>query len=120
MGRKIAFNLLLRKEGSINEPTFFAAGEELPDWAEKLVGDHVFGDSQTPAPKSGVKTGLPSVPEAQEEEPESMEAPPFDAHVSKWRQYANHLGLNIPAKGIGRDEIQEKVRAAFPEMLPEE
>lgn len=35
---------------------FFKAGSDLPEWAQKLVGDHVYEDGEAPAPTTSTRT----------------------------------------------------------------
>jgi hypothetical protein len=79
MARKLAYSVLAR-ETELNDKKrpelgshtvreeFFEAGSELPEWAQKVVGEHVYAadESASEAPAEDV---APSEPEAPAESP---------------------------------------------------
>ncbi|HEY9265502.1 MAG TPA: hypothetical protein VIQ11_12950 [Mycobacterium sp.] len=77
-------------------PTVLLAGEDVPDWAEELIGDHLIAkaaemgtdaDGDELPPKSGKGSG-----------------------VEAWATYADAKGIAYP-EGANRDEIIAAVEA---------
>lgn len=115
---KTRVRLALRQNPPLGKTHLFAPGDELPDWAIALVGEHVFKEQEEPKPKAAKKAGLPSAPVAEPQAEAALEAPEIGAHVTKWRAYSERLGIPVP-KGTSRDEIQKNIQEKMPDMMPE-
>lgn len=119
MGRIVKYNVFVRKDPPSGPVTALRKGDEAPEWAEALLGDHVFqeaGEGETP--KRAARP-LPTLPKKEEKKPEPTVAPELGAHVSKWRSFAAKIGIDVP-KGTARDEIIEMVRDKNPDLIEED
>jgi hypothetical protein len=79
-------------------PVSLLKGQEIPDWAEGLVGDHLVDQVQPAAPA---------------ETPAVDEMPPTSGKgsgIEAWAGYANAKGIAYP-EGANRDEIIAAVQA---------
>lgn len=126
MSRVLKHNVVLRKDLN-SVPVTFLKGQSLPDWAEGLVGDHLFEDM---SPYDGVskpvalhartpkKTGLPSSPasEKKTETPkETNEVPKRNASRQTWKKFAEKNGIDVPTEA-SREDIVSLVEAKFPDL----
>lgn len=109
MGRVLKQNVVLRQ--SLTSPVYsFRKGEELPDWAADLVGDHVFEEKQAePAFSRVKKTGLPSAPPVKEEKKE-IEVPGRSSAKAKWAAFLDESGIEYP-EDASRDDMIEIAEA---------
>jgi len=126
MSRVLKQNVVLRKD--LNSfPVTFLKGQSLPDWAEKMVGDHLFKES---TPYDGIskpvalhartqeKTGLPSAPVVEkkvETHKETNEVPKRNASRQTWKKFAEKNGINVPTEA-SREDIVSLVEAKFPDL----
>lgn len=115
MARVLKHNVTLRKNPPTGEIVTLLSGQNLPDWAEGMVGDHLFTDEPTPVKAKPADKPLPREPEKELEEVEKVEMPDKGAHISKWRKFAESLGMKV-AKGTTRDEIQGMVFSQYPDL----
>lgn len=117
MGKILKRNVVVRQDYR-SRPQAFKAGDELPEWAEALVGAHVFEapavvDKARPVTK---KTGLPSAPAPKAEKPkETNTVPQRSASKATWKKFAEKNGIDVPADA-GRDDIVALVAVKFPEL----
>ena len=125
MSKVLKHNVVLRKSLS-SSPQTFLKGESLPEWAEKLVGNHVFeslapynGSSNPVAINVGKKKGS-SAPEAKPievaPEAEELKVPSKRASRATWKAFAERLGVSFPADA-GRDDIVDLVEASHPDLF---
>ena len=114
MGRVLKHNVTLRQ--TLTSPVYsFLAGEELPDWADGLVGDHLFTETEKePVFKRVRKTGLPSAPEVPEEKKE-LKVPGRSAAKAKWVQFLTDAGVEFP-EDASRDDLVEIAEKAMPDL----
>lgn len=121
MGRTLKQNVVLRRNPPVGPLTTLKAGETVPDWAEDLVGEHLFEDGQgdVAAPKE-VDRSLISLPENPPEPEEELKVPKRTAAAATWRKFAtDQAKVKLPAKAT-RDEIIEKVLESHPDLeIPE-
>lgn len=122
MGRVLKHNTMLRRNPPNGEITVLKAGDELPDWAEGRVGEHLFEDARGSRiePKE-VERKLPSHPVVEPEEEPELKVPTRKAGAPTWRKFAKEAGIiDLPAKAT-RDEIIEKVLEHNPDLeIPED
>jgi hypothetical protein len=69
----------------------FEAGEELPEWAQAHVGDHVYEDEFS---DDGSQEAAPG------------EKPAGNASLEAWQSYAASQGVDV--EGKSRDEIRDQ------------
>ena len=114
MARVLKHNVTLRQ--SLTSPVYsFLAGEELPDWAEGLVGEHLFTDEEKePVFKRVRKTGLPSAP-VKVEEPKELEVPARGSSKAKWVSFLTEAGVDFPEEA-SRDDLVEIAERALPDL----
>lgn len=120
MGRVLKHNTVVRRNPPIGELTVLKAGETVPDWAENLVGDHLFEDDRggVAAPKE-VDRSLVQLPEEPPQPEEELKVPKRNAAAATWRKFAKEASVTLPAKAT-RDEIIEKVLESYPDLeIPE-
>ena len=117
MGKTLKRNVTVRKDYR-SRPQAFKAGEELPEWAESLVGAHLFKEPAVTEKGRPVtkKTGLPSAPAPKvEKTEETNEVPQRSASKATWKKFAEKNGIEVPADA-GRDDIVALVAVKFPEL----
>lgn len=119
MGKVLKRAVALRPNTSSRVEVFFA-GQELPDWAENLVGEHLFTEEKTPNPSQvgPKKTGLPTPPPKEEVKPAATkrsEVPSKSASKATWKKFADQHGVEVP-EDASRDDIVLRVEAKFPEL----
>lgn len=116
MGKKLTVNVFLPDpDEAVGSLVSFKAGEELPAWAEKLVGDHVFADQSKPE-KTSPRGKIPS---AKKESPAPVEhkIPSPKEGIAKWKSFAkNAAGIDDLPQSITREEIIERVREVMPDL----
>jgi hypothetical protein len=81
-------------------PTVLLSGDEVPDWAAELIGDHLLASA---ADKEGDQTP----------DPDADALPPTSGRgsgVEAWQKYADGKGIAYP-EGASRDEIIAAVEA---------
>lgn len=90
----------------------FTRGEELPEWAAPLVGDHVYEPGEAPTSASPAPAEQPvEDPEPQREpEPQNKpERPAGNASADAWRAYAEALGANPEdVADMSRNELRDR------------
>ena len=118
MGRIVKCNVLVRKDPPSGPVTALRKGDEAPEWAESLLGEHIFQDAEEAETPKRAARPLPTLPKKEEKKPEPTVAPEPGAHVSKWRSFATKIGIDVP-KGTARDEIIEMVREMNPDLIAE-
>lgn len=121
MANVLKQNVMLQRNPPAGEVTSFKAGDTLPDWAEDLVGKHVFEDGRgdVAAPKE-VDRKLVEVPEPEAEPETELKVPSRKAAAATWRKFAKEAGVEVPAKAT-RDEIIEKILENNPDLeIPED
>lgn len=117
MGKTLKRNVIVRKDHR-SRPQAFKAGEELPEWAEALVGAHLFEEPAVTEKGRPVtkKTGLPSAPAPKVEKTEEInKVPQRSASKATWKKFAEKNGIEVPADA-GRDDIVALVAVKFPEL----
>ena len=109
MGRVLKQNVVLRQ--SLTSPVYsFHKGEELPDWAADLVGDHVYEEKQAEPTFTRVKkTGLPSAPTPKVEKKE-IEVPSSNSAKAKWAAFLDESGIEYP-EDASRDDMIKIAKA---------
>ena len=114
MGKTLKHNIMLRQ--SLTSPVHsFVAGEELPEWAEALVGKHVFEEAEAaPDFRRVKKTGLPSAPPVVEEAKE-LEVPAGNASRASWAKFLTEAGVEYP-EDCSRDDLKDIAAKALPEL----
>lgn len=120
MGKKLTVNIFLpNPDGALGSLESFKAGEELPAWAEELVGDHVFEDPAKPAP-SAPRGRIPSV-EKKKQEQVRQDIPTAKAGIAKWKSFAKNVAnIDDLPQSITREEIIERVIEVMPNLeIPE-
>ena len=121
MGRRLAYSVIVREvepvhpdrpELGVNllrEETFLA-GQTLPGWAQKCVGDHVYELDEDD----------PDVDDQQADDPgqqgdgagDQTEAPSGNASTEEWAAYALSKGATAEQiDGLGRDQLREQFGA---------
>lgn len=115
MGKVLKHNVFLTNpETPYESATAFLKGDELPDWAKGLVGDHVFEDE--PKAEPAPRRGKVPTPKKAEETKVNLEVPDADAGIATWRKFAKaYAGLTFP-QSITRDEIFAAIKEAKPEF----
>ncbi len=100
MARKLAYTVVVRQtelvdkdhpamgQRVLREETFLA-GQELPAWAAKCVGDHVYGDNEDDGQAAPAE-----------------EKPAGNASLEAWQLYAADQGVDV--EGKSRDEIRDQ------------
>lgn len=115
MGRKLTQNVFLPNPDSTVGPLIaFLAGDELPEWAQELVGDHVY---EKPKEKVETKKGkIPSVPK-KEEEPAEFEVPLAKASLPAWKSFAKKAyKLEGFPQNITREEVIAEILRVDPSL----
>lgn len=117
MGRVLKHSVLVRKNPPVGELVLLEAGQELPDWAEGRVGEHVFEDGKAEEAKttSAPKPSLPKRQPEVEPEPEKLEVPHRGAHHTKWRKFLESVGVDVPT-GTSREEMIEIAEEKHPDI----
>jgi hypothetical protein len=107
MARRLAFTVHVRVPGDEYRHEVFLRGEELPEWAVPLVGDHVYEpgeapSSASPAPVVPVEAPVPAP------EPNQPERPAGNASAEVWREYAVSLGAERgDVADLSRNELRD-------------
>jgi hypothetical protein len=81
-------------------PTVLLAGEQVPEWAEGLIGDHLIANATDEE-------------DEQAPDPDGDDLPPTSGKgsgVEAWAKYADTNGIAYP-EGANRDEIIAAVQA---------
>lgn len=110
MGRKLAYTVHVNRTKPVDPDKpdgeqylvgteIFERGSELPKWAAKLVGDHVYeADDSTPEPVA-----------PNGERDETVEIPAGNASLEAWQEYARSQGLSdADLEGKGRDDLRDQ------------
>lgn len=115
MARRLAFTVHVRVPGDEYRHEVFLRGEELPEWAAPLVGDHVYEpgeapSSASPAPVVPVEAPVPAPEPNPEPEPvHTPERPAGNASAEVWREYAVALGADRgDVADLSRNELREQ------------
>lgn len=119
MGRIVKYNVFVRKDPPSGPVTALRKGDEAPEWAEALLGEHVFQEETEVEKPTRASRPLPTLTAKEDEKPEPTVAPELGAHVSKWRSFATKIGIDVP-KGTARDEIIEMVRDKHPDLIADD
>ena len=119
MGRIVKYNVFVRKDPPSGPVTALRKGDEAPEWAESILGEHIFQEAEEAESLKRSSRPLPTLPKKEEKKPEPTVAPEPGAHVSKWRSFAAKIGIDVP-KGTARDEIIEMVRDKHPDLIAED
>lgn len=108
MGRVVKHNVVFRGGAPDFDLVSVLAGQELPEWAEGLVGDHVFQapEEKKPAPKKD--RSLPSPAPREKPKPEKVTVPHRGAAKARWVTFADTSRVKY-AKNASRDDIIEAV-----------
>lgn len=88
----------------------FLRGEELPEWAAPLVGDHVYepGEAPTSASPAPVAPVEPPAPAPAPEPVSKPERPAGNASAEVWREYAVALGAERgDVAEMNRNELRD-------------
>ncbi|MGZ6852471.1 MAG: hypothetical protein ACXVGC_00150 [Mycobacteriaceae bacterium] len=117
MGRKLAYTVHVSETAPVDKDNpeageyvvrteMFERGTELPEWAAKHVGDHVYeADDSTPAevaPNGAADRRGPNSPDGDT----AAEKPAGNASLEAWQQYAAAQGVDV--EGKSRDEIRDQ------------
>lgn len=115
MGKVLKHNVFLTNpETPFESATAFLKGDELPDWAEGLVGDHVF--EEAPKAEPAPRKGKVPTPKKAEEANVTLEVPDAQAGIATWKKFAKaYAGLSFP-QSITREEIFAAIKEAKPEF----
>ena len=119
MGKVLKRNVALRRSTASRVEVFFA-GQEPPDWAAGLVGEHLFTEETKAEPKTvgPKKTGLPEGTPKEAAKPadtKRSEVPSRSASKAAWKKFADQHGVDVP-EDASRDDIVLRVEAKFPEL----
>ncbi len=96
---KLKENTVVVDESGAARP--LAAGDEVPRWAVKQVGEHLLEETRSARrSRSSSGSGSGDGSETPEEPPRGGEGATEEA----WRAYAEALGVEVP-DGAGRDDI---------------
>lgn len=114
MGKILKHNITLRQDEPYGEVVSLLKGTELPDWAESLVGEHVFEEFVDEEPKRQSRE-IPTVKKKAEEKPENP-VPSRGASVPEWKSFAKKAGIKDIPTSITRDELIAKVEEEFPDI----
>ena len=108
MGRKLAYTVHVNKfepvdpdkpdgEQYVASTEIFERGAELPKWAAKLVGDHVYeADESEPEPVA-----------PNGERDDIVDPPAGNASLEAWQEYARSRGLSdADLVGKSRDDLR--------------
>jgi hypothetical protein len=92
----------------------FGPDDDVPEWAGKQMGAHLFENGEHPYPDSKYpgKDDDPGAASDPDREPGAI--PPMNGKGSgrdNWAAYANDVDVDIPADA-GRDQIIEAIRVA--------
>lgn len=113
MGRKLAYTVHVRQTQPVDEKRpelgftvvregLFEAGTELPDWAEPLVGKHVFHDSAS-EPEPVAENGQ------RDPGPTDLEEPSRNASLEEWQEYARARGAtDSELEAAKRNDLRDK------------
>lgn len=112
MGRKLAYTVHVTRKAPVDADKpdgeqyivgteIFERGSELPAWAAKLVGDHVYeADDSTPEPVA-----------PNGERDETVEIPAGNASLEAWQEYARSQGLtDADLEGKSRDDLRAQFK----------
>lgn len=115
MARKLAYTVHVPVPDSAHYKVF-NRGEELPEWAAPLVGDHVFvpgeGDDEEPESQEDDGPDQPDEDESQEDESEGedqSEPPAGNASKDAWAEYAVATGADPDdVAAMSRNELRDR------------
>lgn len=115
MARILRRNVFVENPSRRGFPESFVAGQELPDWAEKLLkdSDHLFTEEKEERPKETPRKAEHT--EEKKEAPKELKTPARSASAATWRKFAAAAGVNVP-KGASRDDIVERVLESVPDL----
>lgn len=110
MGRKLAYTVHVNKTEPVDPDKpdgdrylvgteMFERGSELPAWAAKLVGDHVYeADDSEPEPVA-----------PNGERDATIEPPAGNASLEAWQKFARSRGLtDADLEGKSRDDLRDQ------------
>lgn len=120
MGRKLTCNVFLpNPAGDLSPLVAFLAGEELPEWAEDLVGPHVF--EKAPKAEKSTKERIPSGLKEEPKAPPEFKVPSAKAAIATWKKFAKDAyGIQNLPENITRDEVIAEVYKVDPQLVVEE
>lgn len=110
MGRKLAYTVHVPKTEPVDQSKpdgdryvvsteIFERGSELPKWAAKLVGDHVYEPDDS-AQEEVAPNG---------ERDATVEPPARNASLEAWQEYARTQGLtDADLEGKHRDDLRDQ------------
>lgn len=116
MARRLAYTVHVPVFDTLEDGTkylarteMFTRGEELPEWAAPLVGDHVYEPGEAPTSASPAPAGPVEVPKPAPEPETRPEQPAGNASADAWRAYAEALGAEPDdVAGLSRNELRAK------------
>ncbi|MGZ4588680.1 MAG: hypothetical protein ACXVX9_12865 [Mycobacteriaceae bacterium] len=117
MGRKLAYTVHVTQKAPVDpdkpdgdqydvKTEIFERGQELPDWAAALVGDHVYEAEDAPPEVAPNGAADRRGPNASRSADEASEKPAGNASLEAWQQYAAAQGVDV--EGKSRDEIRDQ------------